>query len=367
MIRVLLIGGLLLTLGGCSWFGVSEEQKRLESASSERVEIPEGLDKPEFVDMMPIPEVVDYRGLAGQEFELGLPQALSTTFGVEQIVIRRLGEQRWVFLDLPTATIWPQVVLFFEEKQMPVANLDPRNGVLETEWIMGTGNNPDEIYESLQKGSAWSAQTMANQHKFRVRVEPGVRNGSSELFIEQKQRVFGGLDANAVPVWNDESDDPELEGKLLSVMAYYLGDRMAQGPTVSLLAAGLQESKATLTPESDGLVLRYRLDFDRAWATVGAALENARIEVEDLNRTSADYYVYYNSGHDPDPGFLKRLFTRQSSSSTGDDGYRFKVHLNPEGEHVEVTVGFEGEVALTDTQNVILRERLLKLIKEYST
>ncbi|MBT5702183.1 MAG: outer membrane protein assembly factor BamC, partial [Gammaproteobacteria bacterium] len=58
--------------------------------------------------------------------------------------------------------------------------------------------------------------------------------------------------------------------------------------------------------EPEGMVLKYKLDFDRAWATVGAALEDARISVEDLDRTSAIYYVYYSSRHDPDPGFFSK-------------------------------------------------------------
>ena len=370
MVRGLLICALLLT-GGCSWlgwFGKSDEQIALETGSSSPSVIPEGLDQPEFVDQMPIPQVVDYRGLAGKEVELRLPDALSTTFGVEQIVIRKLGETRWVFLDLPTATIWPQVVLFWEEKHLPVAQLDPRNGTLETEWIIGTSGNPDEIYESLTTGSAWNEQSMAQQYKFRVRVEPGVRNASTELYIEQVERPLGGFDPDDQVDWDGNSDNPELEGKMLSTLAYYLGDRVAQGPSVSLLAAGLQESKATLVAEPEGMVLKFRLDFNRAWATVGAALEDARITVEDLDRTSAIYYVHYTSQHDPNPGFFSRIFGGGGGDEADTDpGHRFMIQLEPQGDEIRVTVGIENELASTDTDSLILKERLLKLIKEYST
>lgn len=360
----------VLLSSGCSWmgldkyFGVSEEQLRLENEATPPVVVPEELDQPNFVDLMPIPNVVDYRGLSGKTIEVGLPQALSTSFGVEQIVIRRLGDDRWVFLDLPTATIWPQVVLFWEENHLPVANLNPREGILETEWLVGSTGNPDEIFESLKSGSAWSSQATAQQFKFLVRVEPGVRNGSTELFVEQKQRGLGeALDVN----WDGTSDNPELEGKLLSSMAYYLGDRMAEGPKVSLLAAGLQESKATLLTESTGMILSYRLDFNRAWATVGSALEDARVEVADLDRTSAIYYVNYSLGHDPDPGFFGRLLGRGSKNTEPTEGQRFRVELKDEGEEVLVTVALDSELAGTASDNTILRERLLKLIKEYST
>lgn len=369
MIRVFMVLLATTLLSGCGWFGwfgKSTEQERLETGSSEMTRVPETMDQPRFVDAMPIPEVVDYRGLAGQEVELRLPDALSTTFGVDQVVIRRLGEDRWVFLDLPVATIWPQVVLFWEEHHLPVAMMNPRRGTLETEWILGTSGNPDEIYDSMTSGSAWEQRGMAQQYKFRVRVEPGVRTGSTELFVEQVERPFGGLDPNEEPAWDGESDNPELEGKMLSVLAYYLSERMAEGPSVSLLAAGLQESKASLVVEPDGTVLKYKLDFDRAWATVGLALENARVTVEDLDRSSAIYYVYYSSRHDPDPGFFGRVFGGGGSEEDTNPGHRFKVQLEPEDEEIKVTVDVENELAST-TESLILKERLLKLIKEYST
>jgi outer membrane protein assembly factor BamC len=115
------------------------------------------------------------------------------------------------------------------------------------------------------------------------------------------------------------------------------------------------------------MVLKYKLDFDRAWATVGAALEDAKISVEDLDRTSAIYYVYYSSRHDPEPGFFSKVFGGSDSKEDSNPGHRFTVQLEPEGEEVRVTVGIASELAASDTDSLILKERLLKLIKEYST
>lgn len=359
-------------LNGCSWlgwFGKSDEQLELETGSSAPTVIPPQFDQPRFANPMPIPEVIDYRGLADQDVELQLPDALSTTFGVEQIVIRRLGDSRWVFLDLPLAAVWPQVVSFWEENHLPVAKIDPGKGQLETEWIVGSTGNPDDIYDSLTSGNAWENKAMAFQYKFLVRVEPGVRTGSTELYIEELNRPFGGL-TDSVD-FDGVSDNPELEGKMLSVLAYFLGDRMAQGPSISLMAASLQESKATLAAEDEGMVLRYRLGFDRAWATVGAALEDAKVEVQDKDRSAAVYYVYYSSRHDPDPGFFGRMFGGNADDEHVDPGNRFRVNLAANqrdgGDEVVVTVDLDSDSLENETESLILKERLLKLIKEYST
>ena len=471
----LLVALFLLACGGCAWLGASQEEKVLRTGSSPATVIPEGLDEPIFVDIMPIPEIIDYRNLADADIEIGLPDALSTRFGVEQIVIRKLGDIQWVFVDRATALVWPDIVSYFESHDIPIADLDPRNGILETEWVEAYGDTGEAIFaniigESLaanaqavesaevpsnvdgvvdsvvdsaaepsdpavdteetlasveQSDSATgtdpvetlataepaeaaagidseetpelvgplregadASQAEVSQHRFRIRVEPGVRTGSTELHVQHRQQPQGApfrlTDIDWSPGSNGESsDNKDIELATLSALAYYLGDRASQDPSVSLLAGSLEEreSKAALEPQAEGMVLKYKLGFDRAWATVGAALENARIEVEDLDRSSSNYYVHYTSAHDPDPGFFSRLF---SSDDESDSVNKFTIHLKPMGEETHVTVmvgGVDDEADAEadtvadsasgasdmDTLTLLLTERLLKLIKEYST
>ncbi|MGI9322547.1 MAG: outer membrane protein assembly factor BamC, partial [Pseudomonadales bacterium] len=164
---------LLLLQSGCSWFGAGEQERYLLEGSSKPVVIPANLDEPDFVDLMPIPEIDDYRGLGDVDLEVGLPDPLSTEYGVDKIVIRRLGDNRWVFADSSTSIIWPQVVSYWEENNLPVASLDPRNGVLETAWLPATGDDAESIFSSIREGAVLDDTAPGSQHKFRVRVEPG--------------------------------------------------------------------------------------------------------------------------------------------------------------------------------------------------
>ncbi len=364
------IAALCLTaslVSGCAWFGVSEAQRTLEKGASAPLILPETLDEPAYIDLMPIPDIVDYRGLGDRTYEVGLPESLATSFNIEQIIIRRLGDERWVFLDRPVAVIWPQILLFFEAQELPLATQDAGTGTLVTEWLIGRQGNEDEIFDSLEASAGQENDLSVTQYKFRVSVEPGVRSGSTELYVNQKELSGGSPIPPDAPDWSVGSDNPELEGKLLSALAYYLGDRITEGPTISLLAAGLQSTKASLATEASGMILKYRLDFDRAWATVGAALEDAQINVDDLDRSSADYYVTYTTRHRSAPGFFRRLFTSAQAGDGG--GYKFRVHLEASGEEVHVTARSEDNEFPEDdpTKELLLSERLLKLIKEHST
>jgi outer membrane protein assembly factor BamC len=361
--NVSLISVLILVLitSGCSWFGAGKVRKELEAGSSERVVIPPTLDQPEFVDSMPIPEVIDSRGLADREYTLGLPDALSSSFGVEQIVIKKLGDERWVFVDLPPATVWPKVLQFWESNDLSLEAADPASGILTSQWLSARNGSADDVFDSLKAGNVFANSTGVTSHKFQLKVEPGIRSGSTEIYLEHRAIPEGAPFRLDQVEWKGESDNLELESKVLSAIAYYLGETVSQG-SISLMATGLQESRAELVPDKEKPVLKYKLAFNRAWATVGAALENARVPVEDLDRSSANYYVYYSADHQPEPGFFKNLFSKDDELEAGPVN-RYTVHLTTAGDEVHVTV-FKAEAILADT---LIAERLLRVIKEYST
>ena len=362
-----LMAALCLLLTGCGIFGASEEELLYREGATKPVEVPEGVDPPDFRDPWPIPEVDDYRGLGDTTLEVGPPDALSTRFDIEQIIIRKLGTQQWVFIDMPPARVWPDLLSYWEARNLPLAVQEADKGVLESQWLRAAGEDADALVASAGQLDA-RARAEADGHKFRVRLEPGIRTGSTELYVDHKQLPTGAPFRLDELDWAAGSDDLEVEAAMLKALAFHLGEATAQGDrAVSMMAAGLKDQgKAVLEPGPDGLELRYRLDFDRAWATVGAALENANVQVEDLDRSQGNYYVTYTSAHEPEPGFFRNLF------GGGDDeglDNRFRVHLETLADQVRVTATLDKDPARTseDKRILLLSERLLKLIREFST
>lgn len=349
---------LMLGLGGCSWFdNYDRNEIYLEAESDPRVVIPEGLDEPEFIDQMVIPDVIDSRGIAGQTADLALPDALSTTFGIEQIVLKKLGEQRWIFLDAQPAVIWPKLLQYWQANNVVIESSDPRQGVVESIWITAGGSTPAETLESITSGTGLTDSLARTQHKFLMTVEPGIRSGSSEVYLSHRS-VPLSANVRGRPNWQGSSDDPELENELLTKMAFYLGETI-NDPVISVMAIENRGEKAELVPDRVKPLLLYKLDFDRAWATVGGALENARLEVADLDRTAQVYYVNYSESLEA-PGFLSRFFNDEEEASAED---RYIVHLEERPEAIQVSI-LKSETTPADA---IIAERLLKIIKESST
>lgn len=358
---------LVVTLAGCSWIDKYDRRdKYLEAGSIPPTQIPPGLDQPPFEAAFPIPQVADARGLSGKKFEIGLPQAVSTTFGVEKVVIKKLGDSRWVFLDATPSTVWPKIVRFFAVTNMDVALADPRRGVLESEWISTRDDGAEEIVVSIAKQD-FDQATIAN--RFRVSIEPGIRSGSSEVYLETRQLSLGAASLPEDVSWEGKSDDLELEAGLLTKLAYYLGESINE-PVFSIGATALREEKARLIPDIVSPVLIYKLEYERAWATVGSALKNARIPVEDLDRTAQIYYIYYDPSrvYKEEPGFFSRLFSKEEDVQALGDTYRYKILLQTPEDATGVT---DVRVTIQDKNgnpaDALISEGLLRVIKESST
>ena len=354
-IRVLTITVLVMFTASCSWLGIDNfdrNEKYLEAEAAPRVVVPAGLDEPEFVDLMAIPDVNDSRGIAGQSADMGLPDALSTTFGIERIVLRKLGEERWIFLDSPPAVIWPKIVQYWAANNIRAEVTNPRDGLLESEWVKGDGADAEQVFADITSGNSASSK----QHKFRLVVEPGIRSGSTEVYLTQRETT--GVTGR--PNWQGNSDDGELENEMLTKLAFYLGETI-NDPVISVVAIENRGTKAELVPDRVRPLLLYKLDFERAWATVGSALENARLEVEDLDRTGQTYYVYYSEIDEREPGFLARFFTDEEEEQRL--GERYLVRLDDRPEAVQVSILKDASTPA----DALVAERLLKIIKESST
>jgi len=346
-----------LLLSSCSWVdNYDRNEKYLEAESGPRVVVPAGLDEPEFVDLMVIPTVIDSRGIAGQVADLELPDALSTTFGIEQIVLKKLGDERWIFLDSPPAVIWPKLLQYWASNNIQVETARPRKGIVESVWVTAKAGAAAEALESIISGTGAAAGDLSELHKFRLTIEPGIRSGSSEVYLSHRHALPGGA---GEPNWNGDSDSLEMENELLTKIAYYLGETI-NDPVISVMAIENRGEKAELILDRVKPLLLYKLDFDRAWATVGGALENARLEVADLDRTAQVYYVLYDESREKGPGFLRRFFEDETEVNAAN---RYMVRLDEKPKAIQVSI-LKDESTPADA---LIAERLLKIIKESST
>ena len=132
-----------------------------------------------------------------------------------------------------------------------------------------------------------------------------MQRGTSELHILQMTQ------RGAEGEWPGKSDDMQLEAQMIQAVAQYLADSAESAPVSMVAEQGISAGgKISLqeTPQGDSF-LRLELPYDRAWASLGRALEKSYFEITDRDRSAGIYYVrFLPEGTDEEQGWWSSLW-----------------------------------------------------------
>src|SRR5690606_1838978 len=144
-----------------------------------RMTVPAELNSKPIGDLLPVP---GQRGASTSEgkFELPRPQGLS-------------------------------VAADFSEYRVPVATESTTIGEMETGWLAFDQDADNPLMRRLLPAVGANRRTDGQEQRFRIRVEPGVQSGSSEIKVLHMQRSQGSDRSE----WPSVSDNSNLERALL--------------------------------------------------------------------------------------------------------------------------------------------------------
>lgn len=320
-----------LLLGACSWVpgmdrlagedGLFRDRQGeyLEARTIPRTHIPDRYDSYIIDDLYVIPELS--RGAEVQAF-LDAPRPRPIEGRSErEVVIQRINERSWVVVDASPSQVWPRIRDYWTQRGVTLAAENPTRGEMETVWFNLEGNS-------------------ISKEKFRVIVEPGFQDESSEiklLHMSMPQAVPAIERVN----WPAKSENLELEFETLNGLASYLADvsGLYQASTVSFLAGNIpSQGKASLVRGADAH-LRLAADYERSWAAVGRALERAGVVVNLQNQEQGTFEVAYTIlPEQEEKGFFGRLFTLERFSGSNPEEHQMRVYVRDTGGVVEVRV-----------------------------
>ncbi|MDH7944921.1 outer membrane protein assembly factor BamC [Pseudohongiella sp. SYSU M77423] len=284
---------------GCSWLGIGGDEGWLRDREGEYLEarITPVMDIPAELDSYTIDQLYYIPPEAPGEREVYVvppaPKPIDTRVR-EGVVIQRFGDRAWIVVGATPGQVWPTLRDYFATEGLPVASEDAVAGVVETEWV------PQDDSDV--------------RNRYRVRVEPGLHAGNSEVYILQVDDEGETAEGQAV-TWPSDSENLEREATMLASLSMYLADRtdIYRGSSVSMLAGSIEaQGKARLDDSESGSTrLELRIDFDRAWSQVGQAIGNAEIELLSSDRDERRYIVSFTgTENQEEPGFFGRLFGR---------------------------------------------------------
>lgn len=319
--RIALVSALLLATTGCGYlFGdqgvfrdTSEDYKKAPELPV--IDVPEGKDSDSLREIYAIPVVNEELVLEG-EFEVPRPAPLVAGATEEVVRIQKLGDDQWALVGEAPGQVWPQVRGFLSAIGFGVARVDARAGIMETSWL------------ELEN------QPMAS--RFRFRIEQGVQRGTSELHVLHMNQ------AGDINSWPQKSDNLEQEAEMLKALAQYIANSADTAP-VSMVAdqAISAGGKISMLESPEGYTyIRLELPYDRAWASLGRALQASTFEITDRDRSAGEYYTrFLGPDSEEEDGWFDWLWDSDEahpragqafviSASSMDDG-AVKIRLRP--------------------------------------
>lgn len=323
--------------GGCGWLWGKDGYFRdrgndyLNARQTAPMQVPPGVELRPVDPLLPLPQrVADSQ--ADADYEVPRPPKLQTTAVNSDFSVQDSPEQRWLLARRPAAQLWAPTRQFLVDSGFEIAEERPQTGELVTGWQSASRLAPSLRQAAGQDGEA----------RLRIRIEPGVQRNASEIHVLSSRRSAG---SQVDTPWPERPANTTLDIALLDELQSSLARNAELGDSVSLLAKRDYEApqRVALAQDASGNpLLRLDSDLDRAWASVGRALEVADIRVEDLNRSLGIYYINLSERAESNtrkPGFLSRLFGRGADRDAVEArAERYQLRLTEVGSSVQVAV-----------------------------
>jgi outer membrane protein assembly factor BamC len=334
---------IISSTSGCGWIWGPEGYFRdrgsdyLEAQQTAPMQLPPNVSTSKRLDpLLPIPRNVADDTTKG-EYIVPRPQPLSAIADASDYTLQKSGDSHWVMGQHPPAEVWPVAVQFFQDNGFRLDEQRPQTGEFTTTW-----QHSDELSAAMAKRLGAAGVAADSETRVRVRIEPGVQRNTSEIYVVSAQRPAG---STADVDFTNRSVNTGLDAALVDDMLASMSRISEKGGSVSMLASKDSDKLNRVSLSEDGSgnpILNVGPDLDRAWSSVGRALEQGEWRVEDINRSLGLYYINLSEKaekKDEKPGFFSGLFgsapTKEQVEARAD---RYQVRLSKVGENVQVTV-----------------------------
>jgi outer membrane protein assembly factor BamC len=152
-----------------------------------------------------------------------VPTPLTANNQSDSVRIQSLGGERWALVSVAPGQLWPSGQDIFDDQWHSVSPLlMQKRGLIDTQWF--------------------KLEDRELAVRFRFRVDTGVQRNTAELHVLHQDR---GVEEVS---WPPQSDDDDLERKMLQDMAQYLANS-ADATPISMMADRAMSDSGRITLE----------------------------------------------------------------------------------------------------------------------
>ena len=257
-------------IGGPNGYFPEKKYDFLEEEIESDISLPSDLDSPDTENHYPVGDPSNIENV----LEVPKPRQIFSSSGDSSVQLRRLGELMWIYIETLPSTSWPISKNYWDTSEYDVIKADPVSGEIDIDFSQSS--------------------------KLQMRVEHGIKEASTEVFLYKINKISGDIES-----------DPEFVQMEMEKMIDYYADSLSNFTGTSLAAQNLNEMKKAKIFTEDGMtVISLDLNFDRAWSSVSKALNAAEIVTNDRDRSNGTFYVSFAEKDDR----RFRLFGGRSSN-----------------------------------------------------
>ena len=290
----------------------------MEEEIEDDITLPTNLDSPDTENHYPVGDPSNLENV----LEVPKPRQIFSSSGDSSVQLRRLGELMWIYIETLPSTSWPISKNYWDTSEYDVIKADPVSGEIDIDFSQSS--------------------------KLQMRVEHGIKEASTEVFLYKINKISGDIES-----------DPEFVQMEMEKMIDYYADSLSNFTGTSLAAQNLNEMKKAKIFTEDGMtVISLDLNFDRAWSSVSKALNAAEIVTNDRDRSNGTFYVSFAERDER----RFRLFGGRSSSDNSQNNEfgkssQFEITITQENNKSYVR-------AISKNGNIEESELLLSKINE---
>ena len=167
-LRFLIIIFITFTLSSCSFILTDHKNDYLKEKKEKSLILPKDLSTRPIIDYYPIN--TENPDQVGNEYSIPMPQQVFSSGTSNEVRMHKLGEIRWVYVETLPSSAWPMMNDFWVSSGYGVSKSDPNTGIIER---------------------VKNINVSGQETKLVMKVEHGIRQASSEIFVSHISQVEG--------------------------------------------------------------------------------------------------------------------------------------------------------------------------------
>ncbi len=191
----------------------------------------------------------------------------------------------WIEVDNDVDHVWPRLIEFWEIEGLPLAQIRPLLGFMETRWVEPLGSEDEGFFDAIFQSS-----NPDQRDKFRVRVERFDHDTKTRLYIAHT-RIERQFNSDDEYLWVTLPSDIEAEREIISRMAIFAG--LPREKTQVLLDNYRPYSSLVEIDNSNATTLTMKGSMDFVWRRAVRALDRMSMQdiKEEQNVSTIDFVV----------------------------------------------------------------------------